>query len=82
MLKGSSSTVFDRYNIVSDADLRSAARMQAAYLEKISGENGAASTLAIFPEKNEKDVETAKCLQFLTFLTVAVQGLEPRTQGL
>jgi hypothetical protein len=52
-------SVFDRYNIVSDADLQSAARMQAACLEKISGENGAASTQAIFPEKNEKDIETA-----------------------
>jgi len=37
-----------------------AARKQAAYLEEISGENGVASTLTIFPAKKKKDQEVVR----------------------
>jgi len=54
-------SIFDRYNIVSDSDLQSAARMQAAYLERI-GEKASetstlTSTLAYFPTKEQKREE-------------------------
>jgi len=53
-------SVFDRYDIVSDSDLRAAAQKQAAYLDEIGGEvSTLTSTLAYFPTKDEKDEDTA-----------------------
>jgi len=43
--------VFDRYDIVNDADLRMAAKRQAAYLESQNGYNSA--TIADFSTKKE-----------------------------
>jgi integrase len=42
-------SVFERYNIVSDADLRMAAQKQAAYLESATGTDS--GTIADFPTK-------------------------------
>lgn len=43
-------SVFDRYNIVSDADLRLAAKLQAAYLREQRGHN--LGTISDFEQKN------------------------------
>ena len=42
-------SVFERYNIVSDADLRMAAQKQAAYLESATGTDS--GTITEFPTK-------------------------------
>ena len=44
-------SVFDRYNIVNDHDLKLAAKQQAAYLREQSGHN--LGTIRRFPAKNE-----------------------------
>jgi hypothetical protein len=46
------SSVFDRYNIVSDHDLKMAAAKQSAYLDSLRGHN--LGTICPFPEKKEE----------------------------
>jgi intergrase/recombinase len=45
-------SVFDRYNIVSDHDLKMAAAKQSAYLDSLRGHN--LGTIRPFPEKKEE----------------------------
>ncbi|RPJ15963.1 MAG: hypothetical protein EHM37_02830 [Deltaproteobacteria bacterium] len=45
-------SVFDRYNIVSDHDLKMAAAQQSAYLDSLRGHN--LGTICPFPEKKEE----------------------------
>jgi intergrase/recombinase len=44
-------SVFDRYNIVSDQDLKMAAARHATYLDSLRGHN--LGTICPFPEKKE-----------------------------
>ncbi len=44
-------SVFERYNIVNDSDLKMAAKRQAAYLEAQNGYN--LGTISTFPKKKE-----------------------------
>jgi len=49
-------SVFDRYNIVNDEDLKLAAKKQAAYLETLRGHN--LGTICHFSTKNESAKKT------------------------
>ena len=44
--------LFDRYNIVSDHDLKMASAKQSAYLDSLRGHN--LGTICPFPEKKEE----------------------------
>ena len=48
-------SVFDRYNIVSDHDLKMAAAQHSAYLDSLHGHN--LGTIRKFPEKKESTHE-------------------------
>ncbi len=53
-------SVFDRYNVVNDADLKAAARMQAAYLSKKNSEVGTLSgTIQSYPQNREDTAANA-----------------------
>jgi hypothetical protein len=45
-------SVFDRYNIVSDHDLKMAAAQHSAYLDSLRGHNS--GTICSFPEEKEE----------------------------
>ena len=47
-------SVFDRYNIVNDADLIEAAKKHAAYLEKISGAGTISGTIMKIKRKRDE----------------------------